>query len=90
MYRLHRTKLLITSAFAVVLSVASTAVIASAMSYEGDDDNADVKTLACTIIGCPNGGRSCGTVGGTIKSVAPPFIGEVTVNFTCYEPIQEF
>jgi len=90
MFRLQRTKLFVTATVAVVLSVASTAVLASAMSYEGDDENADVKALACAVIGCANGGRACGTVGGTIKSVAPPFIGEVSVNFNCYEPLHEF
>lgn len=90
MFKLHRTKLLITSAFAVVLSVASTAALATAMTNEGDGSDNDVKSLACGAIGCANGGRLCGTAGGSIKAIAPPFLGEISVNFTCYEAVYEF
>ena len=81
----NRKKLLLTSAIAIVMSIASTAAIASAMSYEDDDDNVDVKSAACRAIGCPNGNRVCGSTTGTIKAGIPPFVGEVSVSYTCYE-----
>lgn len=75
----------LSSALAVVLSIATTSALASAMSYEGDDDDAEMKTAACAVIGCHNGARVCGTAGGTIKVGIPPFVGEVNVTYTCYE-----
>ena len=81
----HRKKLVFTSVLAIVLSLASTAALASAMSYDGDEEDADVKTAACAVIGCPNGNRLCGSAGGTVKLGVPPFVGEVSVKYTCYE-----
>lgn len=87
-----RKKLLFTSAAAIVLSIASTAALASAMSYEGagDDDDADMRSAACSLIGCANGNRVCGTAGGAIKAGIPPFVGEVSVTYTCYESAPAF
>ena len=79
-------KLWFTSVVAIAVALGSTAALASAMSYGGDeDDDTNLKSLACSIIGCPNGNRLCGNFGGTIKGGAPPFTGEVTVSYTCYE-----
>lgn len=86
----NRRKLWLTSAVAVVLSIASTSALASAMSNEGDDPELDLKTAACHLIGCPNGSRVCGTASGTIRLGAAPLQGEVNVTYTCYEPTPAF
>ncbi|MEP6836301.1 MAG: hypothetical protein ABJB74_23125 [Gemmatimonas sp.] len=86
----NRKRLLITSVLAVVLSIASSAALASAMSYDGDGEDAEMKTAACNFISCPDGSRLCGSAGGAIKIGIPPFVGEVNVTYTCYEPIPVF
>jgi hypothetical protein len=83
-----RRNLIIASAFAAMLASASSAAIARAAGYAGGDDGGDdssFKSAACGLIGCANGNRVCGTAGGTIKAGIPPFVGEVSVEYTCYE-----
>lgn len=74
-------------AFAVLLALASSSAMASAMAGGGDDEDDDApgKKEACNAIGCPNGNRVCGTASGKISAGAPPFVGEVSVSWTCYE-----
>jgi hypothetical protein len=81
---LKRRALFAPSALALILSLATTSGLATAMSSEEGEDS-DLKTTACALIGCRNGSRECGTVSGTIKAGAPPFVGEVEVEYTCYE-----
>ena len=71
---------------ALLASVASAAIASAAESggEDGDDDNSS-KTAGCALIGCANGARLCGTATGTIKAGVPPFVGEVSVSYTCYE-----
>lgn len=83
----RNSRTLAASALAVVLALSSTAAIARAMAGpdDGDDDSAPGKAEACRAIGCPNGNRQCGVATGKITSGLPPFVGEITVSWTCYE-----
>lgn len=83
-----RRKLITISALAAVMASMGSAAIASAAGYEGgDDDDSSLKEVACGLIGCPNGSRVCGTTTGTIKAGVAPFVGEVSVSYTCYENV---
>lgn len=83
----YNRRTITSAAVAVVLALASTSAMASAMdSAPGDDeDDAPGKKEACAFIGCPGGSRVCGTATGKITSGAPPFVGEISVSWTCYE-----
>ena len=85
-YRLN-SRTVASSALAVVLALSSTAALGRAMSGPGEDDSDDNsgKTQACAFIGCPNGNRVCGTASGKISGSVPPFTGEISVSWTCYE-----
>lgn len=84
-----RRKLIVVSALAAMLASAGSAGIASAADYEGEDDDSSPKSAACGLIGCANGPRVCGTATGTIKAGIPPFVGEVSVSYTCYENVSQ-
>lgn len=86
-YRLN-TRTIVSSALAVVLALSSTAALGRAMSGANEDDVSG-KTQACASIGCANGDRLCGTVGGKIGAIVPPFTGEISVSWTCYETVLE-
>lgn len=78
---------LLASTAAVVLALASSAALAGAMAGPDEEDpEAPGKAEACRAIGCPNGNRLCGTTSGKLISGGVPFIGEVAVGWTCYEP----
>jgi len=83
-YRLN-SRTLVSSALAVVLALSSTAALGRAMSGSEGDEDAPGKSEACSAIGCPNGNRQCGTVAGKIGAIVPPFTGEISVSWTCYE-----
>ena len=59
--------------------------LVGAVGLEEDDDAAPGKSQACGAIGCQNGNRECATASGKIAAGAPPFVGEVSVSWTCYE-----
>ena len=83
-YRLN-SRTIVSSTLAVVLALSTTAALGRAMSAPDEDDDTPGKSEACGAIGCPNGGRVCGTVGGKIGAIVPPFTGEISVTWTCYE-----
>ena len=85
----QNSRTLITSALAVILALSSTAALGRAMPGLNEDDDASGKTAACASIGCANGNRLCGTVGGKIGAIVPPFTGEISVSWTCYEAFGE-
>ncbi|MEO7998056.1 MAG: hypothetical protein ABI852_11460, partial [Gemmatimonadaceae bacterium] len=84
-----RTTFALASTLGLVLALAASSGMASAMSsYDGggdDDGEAGLKNQACAAIGCANGNRLCATASGTVKAGIPPWVGEVTVVYTCYE-----
>ena len=86
-YRLN-TRTIVSSALAVVLALSSTAALGRAMSGANEDDVSN-KTQACGSIGCRNGDRLCGSIGGKVGVNVPPFTGEVSVSWTCYEDVFE-
>lgn len=86
MYTKHRTRLALASTFGVILALATTTALASAMSVDDDEGEAGLKAQACAAIGCPDGNRECAKASGTIKAGLPPWSGEVSVSYTCYEP----
>lgn len=77
-----RKSFALASTFGVLLALAASSGIASAMDSGGDDG---VKTAACAAIGCADGSRECARATGTIKAGIPPWVGEVSVSYTCYE-----
>lgn len=81
-----RKKLMVTSLGAALLASLSSAAIASAAEFGDDDSDSIEKTIACKSIGCQNGNRECGTASGGVKVGIPPFVGEVKVEYICYEP----
>ncbi|MEP6836303.1 MAG: hypothetical protein ABJB74_23135 [Gemmatimonas sp.] len=90
MSKQHHAKLnsrtLTASVLAVVFALSSSAALARAMSGPPDEsEDAPGKTEACRAIGCAGGNRACGTVSGKLTSGAPPFVGEISVSWTCYE-----
>lgn len=85
MYTKHRTRLAFASTLGIVFALATTTALASAMGVDDDDDSAGIKSTACAGIGCRDGGRECAKVSGTMKAGLPPWSGEVSVTYTCYE-----
>lgn len=78
----NRKSFAFASVFSVVLALAASSGIASAMDSDGDDG---VKSAACGVIGCADGARECAKATGTLKAGIPPWVGEVSVTYTCYE-----
>lgn len=84
----QNSRTFVASALAVVVALASTAALGRAMSSSDDyNDDAPGKAEACGAIGCPNGSRLCGSIGGKLGAVIPPFSGEISVSWTCYEGV---
>ena len=75
------------AAVAVLVALASSSALASAADIPPGDDDSEAagKHEACAAIGCPDGSRVCGTAAGKITAGVPPFVGEVSVSWTCYE-----
>ncbi len=71
------------AAVALILALASSTAMAMSSGDEGDETAG--KKEACAAIGCPNGSRLCGTASGKITAGIPPFVGEIEVEWTCYE-----
>lgn len=84
----NRKTFALASSLGLVLALAASAGLASAMSYDDGGDEGP-KTSACGAIGCGDGGRVCATASGTIKAGIPPWVGEVNVTYTCYEKAAE-
>lgn len=77
----NRKTFALASSLGLVLALAASAGFASAMEY-GDEG---IKASACAAIGCADGARECAKATGTLKAGIPPWVGEVSVQYTCYE-----
>ena len=85
MYTKHRPRVALASTLGIIFALATTTALASAMGVDEEDDTAGIKASACAVIGCQDGSRECAKASGTLKGGVPPWSGEISVTYTCYE-----